>query len=141
MTSASVPVARAADGPDDAEEVMKSLQGKWKLVALTVDGLELGKENYGKSVLIHDGKTQTIQINGEDRGSFDVEVRPGAEPSEIDLSSINGPSEGRKYPGIYKLEGDRLTVCTSRDPDRRPTEFASESGTRITLAVYERQEP
>ncbi len=137
----SAPLSRAADGPDDAEKVLKSLQGKWRLVALTVDGQELGEQNYGVSVLVHEGKTQTIQINGENRGSYDVEITPSEEPARIDLASVDGPTKGRKYPGIYKLEGDRLTVCTSRDPDLRPADFASKPGTRVTLAVYERQKP
>jgi len=40
-------------------------------------------------------------------------------------------------PGIYKLEGDTLTICT--DEDGRPTEFTANAGSGRQLMVLKRK--
>lgn len=137
-TAAIVSVSRAqvVVGSDEAERAIKSLQGRWMLVALTIDGRKLEFNRFNESVLVHDGKKQTLFVNGEERGSFNVDVQPGEKPAKIDLTPVGGLAKGRKVQGIYKLEKDKLTVCTSHDPDRRPGDFVSEPGSRDTPAVY-----
>lgn len=43
--------------------------------------------------------------------------------------------------GIYRLEGDLLTVCHNpmKGGEPRPTTFASEPGSGLVLGVFERQ--
>ena len=41
--------------------------------------------------------------------------------------------------GIYKLEGDSLTVCMDHDCLERPTESASKPGTNVILVVLKRE--
>jgi uncharacterized protein (TIGR03067 family) len=46
--------------------------------------------------------------------------------------------------GIYRLEGDRLTLCAAIDPDRpdeRPKEFATKAGVLRVLVELKRQSP
>ena len=52
--------------------------------------------------------------------------------------------DGWRKLGIYKLEGDNLTICfralvPGGDDVRRPTEFHAKEGSRAGLAVYKRR--
>ena len=62
-------------------------------------------------------------------------------PKAIDFTPTVGSLKGQTYPGIYKIEGDRLTLCLSVAPgSKRPNRFAT-AGTEWVLDVYERPKP
>ena len=124
--------------PKTEAEVIKKLQGKWKLVSTTVDGRLLGKENYGEYVTTYEGNVATVSVNDNRRGSFQITLRPAKEISEIDLKSLENPTRPANQ-GIYKFDGDTLTMCTNPRPvAARPKGFASVIGTGDILEVYEK---
>jgi hypothetical protein len=49
--------------------------------------------------------------------------------------------EGRTLLGIYRLEGNFLTLCLAGPGTRRPTAFASAPGSRLSLFVLKRRTP
>ena len=64
-------------------------------------------------------------------------------PKAIDLTpgENGGPLKGKRYPGIYRLEGDTLTLCLSIEAgSKRPTKFATKD-TYWVLDVYKRSRP
>ena len=72
------------------------------------------------------------------RGSFQITLRPAKEISEIDLKSLENPTRPANQ-GIYKFDGDTLTMCTNPRPvAARPKGFASVIGTGDILEVYEK---
>lgn len=70
-----------------------------------------------------------------------VSVQRGSESRSIDvqmtLRSQHGHSrpEDKRSLGIYRLDGDRLTLCLARDGEPRPTALSTEAG---KLLVFER---
>lgn len=56
-------------------------------------------------------------------------------PKEIDLT----PEGDEPVRGIYKIEGNKLTLCMAHKQDPRPTEFASQAGTKQVLIVLKRE--
>jgi RNA polymerase sigma factor (sigma-70 family) len=64
-----------------------------------------------------------------------VALRPTS-PRQIDLEVLSGPLKGNSFLGIYKLEGDELTICHGKN---RPTAFASPKGSGHSLIVLRRQ--
>jgi uncharacterized protein (TIGR03067 family) len=79
-----------------------------------------------------DGKMTVKQ--GANEQEFTYELDPAKKPKEF--SGTN--AQGRTVLGIYKLDGDTLTVCCARGGDR-PTEFASKEGTTVVLEVLKRE--
>jgi uncharacterized protein (TIGR03067 family) len=66
-------------------------------------------------------------------------IDPAKEPKEIDLTRGEGDKK-QTILGIYKLEGETLTICTSSSGDR-PDEFSSRPGGRCLLRVLTRDKP
>jgi uncharacterized protein (TIGR03067 family) len=60
-------------------------------------------------------------------------------PSTIDITAGRGPATGMA--GIYKLDGDTLTMCLSMTGGDRPTAFESPDGSRVVLMVLKRVKP
>jgi uncharacterized protein (TIGR03067 family) len=63
---------------------------------------------------------------------------PKKTPGELDLVPVGpGPGKEEKLAGIYKIEGDTLTICFAMD-GKRPTEFASPDGSAVMLITLKR---
>jgi uncharacterized protein (TIGR03067 family) len=67
---------------------------------------------------------------------------PAADPPTLDLNSPSaGPSEP-VVPAIYRVEGDRLTLCAPfPGANPRPTAFDAQPGSRRTLFEFKRVKP
>jgi RNA polymerase sigma factor (sigma-70 family) len=61
-----------------------------------------------------------------------------ATPGTIDVTLDRGPAAGTTARGIYRLEGDTLTLCYALGGSR-PAEFRSPRGARIVLTVWKRE--
>ncbi len=127
-------------GDDDVRKELKALQGSWKAVALEAGGQSLPKE------AIPDF-TYTIGADGKATGKMakieytaSMTVNPKKEPKTIDNAHETGAQKGKKQYGVYKLEGDRLTVCMTspgRAESDRPKDFNTKDTTNV-LFVFER---
>jgi uncharacterized protein (TIGR03067 family) len=129
---APAPVPRAAR-PD--------LLGQWRQVHAEFEGLDMtaAERPFLNRWLVR-ADTITILIKGgQNAGSWRYALRPARSPAEIDLT-VTGA--GMTYPSIYKLEGDRLTVCIQNFPVRgRPKDFVSRPGSGVGKYVYVRIRP
>jgi uncharacterized protein (TIGR03067 family) len=105
-----------AFGDDKSQtEQLKPLQGNW---ATDGDGLD-AKWNF-------DGEKVKATVNGTDytcKVKIDSEAKPNA---TLDLDIQDGPEEakGKTSKAIYKLDGEKLTLCVSVPGKDRPKDFA-----------------
>jgi uncharacterized protein (TIGR03067 family) len=59
-------------------------------------------------------------------------------PQAIDYLNLAGAHKGKRQAGIYKLEGDLLTVCIAAPGAARPKEFQSQPGDGRSLTAWKR---
>ncbi len=115
-------VAAAASGfddpkPDEPKGDLKAIQGAW------VSKDETGESTWtfkgDKLSLVTPARKYEIMIK------LDGEAKPHkAIDFDVDKDSPN--AAGYKAAGIYKLEGDKLTICFGDEQVGRPKEFAGD---------------
>ena len=129
------PSAVAAPKPKDPSKVAPaSLVGRWKAESSTGKIAPLPPGDLTVTVTA-DGKTEG-RIGGKTTSAWTFTCDPKKDPAEIDLTR-EAPL-GVPLPGIYKLNGDTLTVCVSTNQRQRPTSFDPTEGPGVMRTVYKR---
>jgi uncharacterized protein (TIGR03067 family) len=107
----TTPLLLAADTDDDVRKELKALQGKWKAVAVEAGGKPFPKDAIPDFtfVIAADGKSTGKMSKSE--YSATITVNPTKDPKTIDNRRESGAQKGKMQYGVYKLEGDKWTVC------------------------------
>jgi uncharacterized protein (TIGR03067 family) len=138
-------VLMGADTPSPKPTDAEKIQGTWVLREWYTSGQETDRDDVrsGKLTLfIGDGYYHRLRqigggaVLGESSGRF--VLRPDKSLKEIDLTSYPDGRTRATFPGIYKLEGDTLTIASLPPGVGRPTRFVTEKGDDVTVQVYER---
>ena len=135
MVAAFTASALAADKAVDGE--IAKWQGTWKAVSMEHDGKLTPPEKLKPIKLTVDGAKYHFQ-NGDfnERGTYKFD--PAQEPKALDIVVGEGPDKGKVYLVIYKLEGDRLTICLESANKNRPKQFTGKAGTGCVLEEWQR---
>lgn len=127
-------------GDDAVRKELKALQGTWKTVGLEAGGKPFPKEAVIDFTFIIGADGKSIGKMGKVEYQANIRVEPTKDPKTIDNSHETGASKGKKQFGIYKLEGDRFTVCMTPPgaaESDRPKNFDTKD-TRNVLFIFER---
>ena len=127
-------------GDDDVRKELKAMQGTWKAVALEAGGKPLPKEAIPDFTFIigADGKSTGKMAKSEYTAT--IAVNPKKDPKTIDNVHESGAQKGKKQYGVYKLDGDKLTVCITAPgaaKGDRPKDFATKDTANVVF-VFER---
>jgi uncharacterized protein (TIGR03067 family) len=127
-------VAAAPATKDPPKKDAPTLVGVWVMESATIGG-QPDKQSGGNTIeLAADGKA-VFKENGNDiNGSYKADAKK--DPPEIDLTMDAG-GMNLSMPGIFKLDGDTLTICMVPFGER-PKAFASAAGTTTMLLVLKR---
>jgi uncharacterized protein (TIGR03067 family) len=115
---------------------LEKFQGKWATASVTVDGKE--EDEIKDRFLVIKGEKATFLYQDNERGTGSMTLDPGKSPARLDFTYEDGPAKGKTLKGIYKFEGDTLTLCYGGFGKDRPTEFASKAGSGTILIVQKR---
>lgn len=140
MIVLATPPLLAADAGDEVRQELKALQGKWKAVGVEAGGKALPKESVPDFTFVvgADGKSTGQSPQGDYQATITVD--PKKNPKTIDNLHDSGAQKGKKQYGIYKLEGEKWTVCMTRPgamEGDRPKDFATKDTANVVF-VFER---
>jgi uncharacterized protein (TIGR03067 family) len=76
--------------------------------------------------------------SGTDRYVYALTVDASVRPARFTLTGVDGAVRGRKYCGIWRVEGDTLTLCYNAGRDGYPTAFEG-PGKGKCLDVHKRK--
>lgn len=131
-----VPTAlRAAEDPAPEGDLAK-LQGQWKTNVGPDKDIPVVVEIKGKAVtvLLTNNQGEKVELKGE------VKLDEKASPKTCDWINFKRQDGSDAEPnlGIYKIDGDTLTVCNGGPNNPRPTEFKDGDNGPPNLLVLER---
>jgi len=129
----------AAD-PDVVRKELKALQGTWQTVAMEAGGKPFPKDGIPTFTIVIAGDGKSIGRMPQEEFRFTMIVDPRKNPKTIDNHHESGAQKGKKQYGVYKLEGDKFTVCmTPRGAAEsdRPKDFATKDTANVVF-VFER---
>ena len=139
-TLLSLGLLAAAAGLSVGQDQKTPLEGKWVIESLTRDGKDQSPMYKGGTRENTGTRYKMIPPGGSSvktaEGGFTLD--PKKTPATIDLVPGKGQYEGKTLPGIYKLEGDTLTIAFAEPGKDRPTAFESKPGSGIVLVVHKR---
>jgi uncharacterized protein (TIGR03067 family) len=125
-------VAARADDKKDAPKI----EGTWTATSWKRGPGEIGPDRVNTELkLTKDAYEFPKGINRvSQKGSVKIDAAKGT----IDFTPGDGPAKGKTLVGIYKVEGDKLTLCFTGAGGERPKEFKSDDRNTV-LATYERK--
>jgi uncharacterized protein (TIGR03067 family) len=124
-----------------AKKGLKKLEGKWKGVKVVADGKEVEPTMNGMDLVV-EFKARKFLFLGEDL--FEVAaLDPSTDPKLLDFKALKDMGEIKKgdtYEGIYKLDGDKLTLALATTAGgNRPGKFESAENSKVVLVTFERE--
>lgn len=113
-------------------EQLRALEGTWAFTALEVDGSVQPPVAFSAARLVIDGDRFAMEdAMARYEGVFDIDVE--ASPHTIDVEFVAGPEAGNVSRGLFRLDGERLTICIGLAGRARPEGFATSPGSGHAL--------
>jgi len=125
--------------PKVASNELATLAGTWAYERQVVEGREIPIFDMHKNSIVISGNSlirNVIKIDGSALPPIrsTIYVDPTVSPKQIDDDATIVLNIARRL-GIYKLEGDKLTLCYDNLGKKRPSTFESPVGSSIVLTV------
>jgi uncharacterized protein (TIGR03067 family) len=122
---------------DELTRAKQNLQGEWAVLEFTRGGRPCEKKELEGAKAVVKGDTFTLAFADRlDETTFTLDLK--TTPPTINFAKTDPVFQGRIMSGIFKQEGDKITICCAFEDAEKPKEFKSLSGSRTCLFVLER---
>ena len=125
--------------PKEVKPAPTGIQGHWQGVNATVFGQPQKPMPGEEDIVIHitAGEILTFKKGMPENQKLTYTIDTTKTPAAIDLVQKQGRMDF-KLAGIFKIEGDKLTLCLSFLDAARPTEFVSTAASQTILLEMKR---
>ena len=96
------------------------IQGAWKGTRLEVESKVAPGEFIEKCKYVFKGNVLTFFEEDKQVGKASFVLEPTKMPKAIDITPTEGQDKGKTMYGIYRIEGDTLSICIGEE---RPNDF------------------
>ena len=128
-------VSTMAHAETDAER----FQGNWTVQKMTRQGKDLPEEKVKELRVTFEGDKFLAKRGDKVAESSTFTLDETKNPKTIDMLPAN-KTEKRPAQGIYKLEGDKLSMLWRKEGGERPADFdATKVGPEAVMIVLERE--
>jgi uncharacterized protein (TIGR03067 family) len=138
-------VAQLVQAVDDTkssgrEREIARHRGTWLVTSFVSDGTEATPEIVGSIRRVVKGDHVIWERDGKRFAGTTMELDHTREPKTIDVVPDGGKSRGKRVLGIYKLDGDILTICMAQVGQDRPMDFEARKGRGRTSMTFKREQ-
>ena len=125
-----------------AAEVRQTLQGAWTATKAERDG-KSAEDVIGHRLTFSGERFRIRNKDGKDVYAGAFHLRPAMKPPAIDFNHTLGALKAKQWKGIYRLDGDTLTICDNAIDMKkpRPTAFEAKAGSGDIVITFERAKP
>jgi uncharacterized protein (TIGR03067 family) len=116
------------------------LLGRWDGVKSEFDGREpVERADITASFAVFTKDGVTVTIKGEKFGPYPYRVNPNplVKPRQIDFDVKDDKGVMHSVLGIYRVQGDQLTICVRENT--RPASFPTYAGSKTWLSILRRR--
>ena len=113
-------------------------EGDWQMISGVMNGAAMDDATVKWVKRITRGNQTSVVAGPQTMLKVEFTFDPSASPQTLDYLNLHGAAKGKRQEGIYRFEGDILTVCTSAPGGSRPSEFTSVAGDGRSFTVWKR---
>jgi uncharacterized protein (TIGR03067 family) len=125
----------------EVKEELKALEGTWEPTRYTTGGKSTPAEILGEIRRVAEGDFVYWTRKGKRFAGTHVTLDPSLKHKSIDVVADGGKYRDKVVKGIYKLDGDELTICMAAPDGPRPDSFEAGADDGRTLMVFRKATP
>lgn len=133
LTAVAVVLAASAGVAADKSPI----DGNWTIESVTRDGKK-DDAFTGASRVHENGKYTMKAAEGKTLPTSEGGFTADADKKTIDMKPTGGRYKDKTLLGVYKLDGDTLTIAFAEPGKDRPTGFDSKEGSGVVVAVMKK---
>ncbi|MDB5313804.1 MAG: hypothetical protein JWO38_8006 [Gemmataceae bacterium] len=129
-------------GQDEVKQTLEALTGQWQYISRIEDGDETPSEliNASSVTITFEANRYTLRYGDEIVGEASYNINLNHTPKWFDatLTTKGHKNKDKRSLGIFRIDGDVLTLCNADFGDVRPDGFSALKGSKRVLVTCKR---